>query len=138
MFIDKLNDCEKQILMDLYMHIAVCDNNFSPKEESYITAIRKKYRLDINFHPQLTVSELCSDIKRDQSKVIILQELLRAAIIDDDFASCEQMIVDEVVKHFKIGNAKYTEIEEWVEKGIEWYAAGNAMIASLDARLNNI
>lgn len=138
MFIDKLNDCEKQILMDLYMHIAVCDNNFSPKEVNYITAIREKYKLIINFHPQLKVYELCGDIKRDQSKVIILQELLRAAIIDDDFASCEKKIINEVVKHFRIGNAKYLEIEEWVEKGIEWYAAGNAMIASLDARLNNI
>ena len=133
MFINKLNGCEQQILMDLLTHIARCDNEFPEEEHSYIWGIRTKYNLKMSFEPEYTVEQLCSEITKDQSKIIILQELIRAAMIDGDFHDKEKEIVKKVADYFKIGYEKYTEVEDWVEKGMAWFKKGNEMIKSIEA-----
>ena len=79
-FIDKLNDGEKQILINLMMLLVKADNRLSNREASHMLAISKKYDLIMNFNLDKKVKDVCADIKCEQSKIIIIQELVWAAI----------------------------------------------------------
>lgn len=131
MFIDKLTDCEQQILMDLLVHIASCDNKFPKSESKYVHGIESKYELTMKFRPENTVKELCEKIEKDQSKIIILQEIIRTARIDGEYDDKEREIIQQVVKCFGICNSKHSDIDDWVRKGMEWRNQGEVIISTL-------
>ena len=124
MFIDKLNDAERQILINLMMLLAKVDNRFSNREASHMLEISKKYDLVMIFNLDKSAKEICSDIKCDQSRIIIIQELVWAAKVDSDYCPEEQKFIKDIMAFFDIGLAKYTKIMMWVDKGISWKKEG--------------
>lgn len=137
MFVYKLNDSEKQILMDLLMILAKVDNRFAKREASHLLAMSKKHDLEMKFEldPDITVDSLCSEINKDQSKIIIIQELIWAARIDCDYCDNEKILIKGIMKSLGINQNKYKEIDVWVNKGIRWEAQGEKIISSLDVFL---
>ncbi len=135
MFIDQLNDSEKQILMDLLMYLAKIDNRFAKREASHLLAMCKKYDLEMKFESDVSIEALSFEINRDQSKIIIIQELIWAARIDGDYCEKEKALIKSIMKTFGISQNKYKEIDVWVDKGIKWHEKGNKIISSLDVFL---
>ncbi len=132
MFIHLLNRTEKEILIDLLMRLANIDNTFDRNEMDYVLAIHLKHEVDMKTDPNRSVQQLCSSIKKDASRVIILQEMLRLARIDGEFAEPERVLIDEVAKYFKITAEKFIEIDRWVKSGLTWSANGTQIITSLN------
>ena len=132
MFIHLLNRTEKEILIDLLMRLANIDNTFDRNEMDYVLAIHLKHEVDMKTDPSRSVQQLCSSIKKDPSRVIILQEMLRLARIDGEFAEPERVLIDEVAKYFKITAEKFIEIDRWVKSGLTWSANGTQIITSLN------
>lgn len=131
MFINKLNDCEKQILMDLLMYVVQSDSKLVAKETGYILLIQQKYGLDMKFSPEFSIEQLCDDVKRDTSKIIVLQELIRAARVDGDYDKKERTIINKVTNYFGVSNEKHVEVDDWVKKGMDWFDRGDDMIAGI-------
>ena len=132
MFIDRLSHCERQILMDLLIHVARCDKEFSQEERSYIDNIGIKYNLKVPFEPERSVEVLCQAITEYQSKVIILQELIRLAKIDNDYHQEERDVVEDVIEYFDIKYEKYLALKRWVDAGIQWLKDGEKHISDDD------
>lgn len=128
MFINKLNDCEKQILMDLLMYVVQSDSKLVAKETGYILLIQERYGLAMNFSPKFSIEELCDDVKRGGSKIIVLQELIRAARIDGDYDKKERTVINKVTNYFGISNEKHVEVDDWVKKGMDWFDRGDDII----------
>lgn len=130
MFIDRLNDGEKKILIDLLMHLVKVDNKFSKREASHLLSISKKYDLDMTFSQVDSIKELCLAIKCEASKVIILQELIWAAKIDRDYCDEEEVFVNEVKDIFEISSDMFQLITRWVDNGIRWQEDGLKLLST--------
>lgn len=130
MFIDRLNDGEKKVLIDLLMHIVKVDNKLSKREASYLLDICNKHNLVMNFSQESSIEDLCLSIKCTESRVIILQELIRAAKIDSDYCAEEEEFVKKIKILFEISFEKYQVLTKWVDSGVRWKEEGEKLLSS--------
>lgn len=117
--------------MDLLMYVVQSDSKLVAKETGYILLIQQKYGLDMKFSPEFSIEQLCDDVKRDTSKIIVLQELIRAARVDGDYDKKERTIINKVTNYFGVSNEKHVEVDDWVKKGMDWFDRGDDMIAGI-------
>ena len=130
MFIDKLNDGEKKVLIDLLMSLVKTDNVFAKREASHLLNICKKHGLEMNFSLQDSVNELCSAIKCNESKIIVLQELLWAAKIDCDYCTEEKEFIEIIRLNFGLSHQILQDVAKWVNDGIKWHEDGEKLLSS--------
>ena len=117
MFLDKLTDSERQILVNLMMILSMADHRLAIREITYLKSIASKYNIDLNkpSHQDNEVELLCKEIQRDCAKIIMLVELIHLARIDTVYDNAERQFIENVRSFFGITKAKLHEIDYWVK-----------------------
>ena len=132
MFIHLLTQSEKKVLVDLLIRLTHIDNTFDTHEINFLANIQRKYDIPLYNNPARSVKQLCAEINKDKSRIIVFQELLHLAYIDGNYCDLEKKFLHEVAQYFAIKAEKIVEIEGWVKSGIVWKANGEEILSSLN------
>lgn len=132
MFLEKLNDSERQALADLMMILSKADQRLAVREMSYLKKISRKYNLILNDPPKANEEILCNAIFNDCTKIIILIELTHFARIDDEYDKSEKLFVEKICTLLGVSKAKLHEIDRWVKDKVEINKRGEKITACMD------
>lgn len=130
MFIDRLNEEQRQALFDLAVMMAAADNDVSEEELEYLQELSQKYGIvfDLN-KSHLNMSELLIKMDSNESKIITLQELMRISYKDGHFSPDERDKVFVIAQKMGMNDpALLLAVEKWVRQGFDWLYEGEQLL----------
>lgn len=131
-FVYRLSQEERIALVRAFAYLAHRDNIVQQAEIDPISTIAYDLSLDPqiilenNYAPDL--HQVLKPIQHDQSKRIVIQELVNFAYTDDEYSQEERDAVREIACILGVEPAVVADIERWVEKGRAWIQEGNRLI----------
>jgi uncharacterized tellurite resistance protein B-like protein len=131
-FIYALSREERIALVRTLAYFAHCDKTIHQVEIDPISTIAYDLGLDPqiilaqNGNPDLTL--VLKPIQSDQSKRIVIQELVNFAYLDKAYSPEERDAVRNIAEILDLEPTVVTDIEEWVEKGRAWIQEGKQLI----------
>ncbi len=129
MFLDQLKMSEKQALLIMLVDIAKADNELKDKEKEFLKVYAEENGVKLDFDTIiLSVEEACKLLESSKAKVVAIQEVIRLAIVDGEYAEEEKKGALHIAKLLGVSNSKFEEIESWVLRGRDWVAEGLEMI----------
>jgi uncharacterized tellurite resistance protein B-like protein len=132
MYANLLLEEEKMVFLKLLTYLSKIDNDISDNEVNFI----KKIAIDIGvniedkfFNSEVkNLEELLSCFKSNQSKHILLTELINLALSDDNYSSEERKGVLEISKLLNVSDNKFSELENWIIEGNNWVSKGSRVV----------
>lgn len=96
MYLSLLNPSEKLAFYSLAHALAGAHEGISAEEDELLNAALREMNVA---KPTRTVdlAEACAQIQSDQSKKIVLLELMLVALVDDEFAEQEESVITAIV-----------------------------------------
>ena len=128
MFLNRLDDNEKQAFLTLAHHIAQSDAEFSSEERAVIA----QYSLEIG-RPDVDYDKRTFDLDdvlgefRDEHRNIVLLELAALAQADGIVSSKEGEILNTIVEFFGTNPDLFFVFNEWAKNMISLYLQGDAL-----------
>ncbi|RYA24549.1 TerB family tellurite resistance protein [Malaciobacter halophilus] len=130
MFLNRLKKKEKMAFLELAHYVARSDSNFSEDQESIIEKYCMEMQIkDISYDEnKFDIYKSLSKIKTNDSKKIVLLELM-ALIYSDDFLHEEERIVlEKILEEFDLSYNLSIVYAEWAKTMLSLYKQGNALI----------
>lgn len=116
MFLGTINESCKESVLDLALHIAESDNEFSESEKPIVNAYRQE--MGLSYQPQkkelktildsLALADIC-----DKKKILF--EMAALVIADGSYSSEEEKIAKEISTAFNISNDFITQSIEIID-----------------------
>lgn len=128
MFVELLEDSEKQALMSLLVNIAKADGNIDKSEIDFLSKYADDYNLTLDLEKEISISDACSRINSQKAKIVTIQEIVKLAIVDGNYDDAERKGVMVISEMLNIVVSKFEEIEKWVLDGQKWVAQGVQML----------
>ncbi|AHF00572.1 hypothetical protein THIAE_01260 [Thiomicrospira aerophila AL3] len=131
MFVDRLSQAQRQALLDLAVITAGIDNDVSEEEMQYLEELSVNYglNLDLENHRTSSIDDLISVLDSKQSKVIVLQELIKLSYKDGHFGPEEQQKVFQIAQKLGLNDPELLlAIEKWVRQGFDWLHEGEQLL----------
>ncbi|SFR63027.1 TerB family tellurite resistance protein [Thiomicrospira sp. ALE5] len=131
MFVDRLNPTQQQALLDLAVVLAGVDNDVSEEELQYLNNLSQTYglKLDLENSRANSLDDVIAVIDTKQSKVIVLQELIKLSYKDGHFGPEEQQKVFQIAQKLGLNDPELLlAIEKWVRQGFDWLHEGEQML----------
>lgn len=96
MYLSLLNPSEKLAFYALAHALAGAQEGISAEEDELLNAALREMNVA---KPERTagLAEACAQIQSDQSKKIVLLELMLVALVDDEFAEQEESVITAIV-----------------------------------------
>ena len=115
MFLEVLNDREKELFLSFAYNLSAADKDYSPEERTLISSCCREMGIDfdmdkINLSVDETIDELNS-ICTMQIKKVIIFEIMRLAIVDTDYDDDERKIINGAIDKFGIDSAYHDKCE---------------------------
>jgi len=128
MFIDLLEEKEKNALMGLLVNIAKADGNIDEAEKDFLEKYANEHGVDLNIESNVSISDSCRQISSKKAKVVAMQEIIKLAIVDGNYDEAEKAGAMAIAEMLGIENDKFKEIEKWVLDGQQWVKRGIEML----------
>ncbi|UQB41833.1 TerB family tellurite resistance protein [Thiomicrospira microaerophila] len=130
MFIDRLNEEQRQALFDLAVMMAAADNDVSEEEIEYLQELSQKYGIVFDLNKSLLkMSELLVKMDSNEAKIITLQELMRISYKDGHFSPDERDKVFVIAQKMGVNDpALLLAVEKWVRQGFDWLYEGEQLL----------
>ncbi|WP_321328445.1 hypothetical protein [uncultured Ilyobacter sp.] len=132
MYANLLLDEEKVVFLKLLTYLSKIDKNISENEVVFIERIAQDIGvvIDKNFFDLEVqdLKELLSSFKNEQSKNILLTELINLAFSDDNYSHDERKGILEISRLLDVSESKLSEIENWIIEGNTWLYKGSKLI----------
>lgn len=130
MFLDKLNEKEKDIFIELAVCISQADGIISDEEKKMFEEFGKEMRktIDIDFSKPVEIDAVlskCTDVS-DESKKIICFEILGLAVCDD-LDETEKVLIDKMTTAFGISSKVEENMEEIITELFKVYRKINIL-----------
>ncbi len=116
MFLAELKREEKEAFLELASLIAAVDGNVSIYESTVIERYQKELGLENYKVKGLALEEILDRFKNEQSKNIVLVEILKLIYADGVFHDSERESLRLIKTHFGFDAKEYTSLKDWIEK----------------------
>lgn len=130
--IERLTREEKQVLLELMACLARADGRVGNLERELLAEYAELFHLqlaDIDCHCDVdSLDSLAAQFQRPESRVIVLQELLRLAHLDGFFNKDEKSLIIHLATLMGIPHDFLKKIDNWVLAGIEWTLQGDQLL----------
>jgi uncharacterized tellurite resistance protein B-like protein len=131
-FIYMLSREERIALVRTLAYLAHRDHTLVQEEIDPISTIA----YDLSLDPQIILANngnpdlahVLKPIKSEQSKRIVIQELVNFAYIDNEYVQEERDAVRNIAEILDVEATVVANIEEWVERGRAWMQEGKQLI----------
>ena len=131
MFLNKLNEKEKESFLSLAHHIANCDDNFSQEEQKMISAYcREMTIIDIDYDEGcFDLDNTLNNFETLQSQKIILIELFALVFSDGHHLHDEEVnVIEAVAQKFNIDTNLINVFANWSKSIIALINQGKSLI----------
>ncbi|MEC1521069.1 hypothetical protein P9D43_03335 [Neobacillus niacini] len=115
MFLNKLQQEEKEAFLELAYIMATVDGNFSIFENPVIAKYQKEMDLEDYKIKGLAIDDILKVFKEERSKHIVLTEILRLVYSDGIVHETELKSITLIKKHFGFDANKYANFKDWIE-----------------------
>lgn len=104
MYLNQLDAKEKELFLDLSIHLALSDESISQKEIDAICLLCDEMQIEKRFSADLSVDDAISEAKKckNVSRNIIFVELLGIAMADDVFDKREKDLMKRISDELEI------------------------------------
>lgn len=130
--IERLTSEEKQALLELMACLARADGRVGDVELELLGDYAKLLHVrlaDIDCHCDTdALDTLAAQFQRPESRIIVLQELLRLAHLDGFFNKDEKSLIMQVATLMGVPHDFLKKIDDWVLQGIEWTIRGETLL----------
>lgn len=111
MFIEKLNDRQQGIFLNLGKKMIAADGNIHDKETELLSALRAQMSPNVQ---ETASSNLASDFQTQESKAALLLEILGLAHADEEYHLDEKSFVSGLAKEVGLDSDTLADMESWV------------------------
>lgn len=118
---------EAVAFVQLLVFIANADGEITAEEASFLDDYCDKSGIAWRDFDTRTIDEILSVFSTFNSKIEVLQELVKLAMVDGVYSKEERAGVIEIAKKLSVPDVKVYAVEDWVQRGLAWIAEGQAM-----------
>lgn len=111
MFIEKLNDRQQGILLNLGKKLIAADGNIHDKETELLNVLRAQMSPSVQ---ETVSSNLASDFQTQESKAALLLEILGLAHADEEYHQDEKSFASGLAKEVGLDSDTLADMESWV------------------------
>ena len=127
--LDRLNANEQRVLMELLIYMAKADGQVVDIEDEVLHQYAELVDVDFgSLNGNLGPDELIPQLEDPESRVIVLQEMLRLAHIDGLFSDDEQDAILTMAQYMGIPIDLLQKVDEWVLEGLKWVWRGEELL----------
>ena len=116
MYLDVLNDKEKELFLSFAYNLSAADKDFSPEERMLISSCCREMGIDFDMSKiNLSIDETMEQINSlcsSQVKKIIIFEAIRLAIVDTEYDEDERKIILTAIEKFGIEKSYHDACED--------------------------
>lgn len=135
--IDLLSQDEQRYLMELLVAMAKADGDVGDIEEEVLEQYADLVDIDLEaLDNNLTIEELAARFTSAESRVAVLQEILRISRLDGYFADEEKKTILRVAQVMGIPVSFVLKVDEWVVSGLRWVWDGEELLAEAESILS--
>jgi len=127
MYLNRLADGEKIAFYSLAYAVASAHDGISLEEKALLEAALHEMKIS-KPSQLLSVAEAVSCFISDESRRIVLLELMLIATVDDDFDEAEQAVMAEVLRGFNFNENYIERAEAWAESLAALFRSGQRFI----------
>lgn len=130
MFLNRLEEIEKIAFLELAHHIARSDNDFSDYQKSIINAYCNELQIDdIKYNSDnFCLESTLNKILNEQSKKIILLEIMALIYSDNILHEEEKKILDVMVDKFELNTVIVDIYTQWSKSILALTIQGEALL----------
>lgn len=130
MFADKLSPEQRQAVFDLAVLLAHADHDVSEEELHYLKTFSEAFGIDYDLDKSnINIDDTLTAFETKQSKMILLQELIKLSYKDGHFGHEEQENVFMIAQKVGLNDPELIiRIEKWVRDGFNWVYEGEQML----------
>ncbi len=127
--LEKLSPPQHEAMLDLLVYMAKADGTVEDAERHLVQQYARMADIDTTApRSNRTLEELLSFFDSAESRVVVLQYLLRLSHSDGYFADAERSAIVEVSAIMGVPMRLLERIEEWVVEGLRWVQRGEELI----------
>ncbi|CAA6815796.1 MAG: Unknown protein [uncultured Campylobacterales bacterium] len=130
MFLNRLNPEEKVAFLELAHHIARSDNDFSNLQKEIISGYCMEMQItDIEYNNEtFDLVTTLNKIESEQSKKIILLEVMALIYSDDILHEGEKKILNTMIERFQLNNTIADVYTQWSKSILALTIQGEALL----------
>lgn len=127
MYLNRLTNGEKVAFYSLAYAVATAHEGISLEEKALLEASLHEMKID---QPQqiLPVADAVGRFESDETRRIVLLELMLIAMVDDDFDDAEQAVMSEVMSGFNFSENHIERAAAWAESLAALFRTGQRFI----------
>lgn len=127
--IDRLTPDEQRTLMELLIAMAKADGEVVDIEEEILQQYADLIDIDLDeLDGDRSVEELAAKFESPESRVAVLQEVLRLSHLDGYFAEDEKRAILQVAGVMGIPTEFVRRVDRWVVEGLRWVWEGEELV----------
>lgn len=111
----------------LLVFIAKADGKITTEEVDFLNDYSCKAGLDWKDLGEKPLEEILPEFTTFSSKIDVIQELVKLAMIDGNYSEEERAGVKKIALLLSLPETKVIAVEDWVQRGLEWIAEGLAL-----------
>lgn len=124
----ELTSKEQTSFISLLIYIAAADGEINDDEKRFLDDYGKKLGINsVSYEQNSNLQGILSAFEQYKSKISVLQELIKLAMIDGYYADAEKLGIEKIAQIMDIPITKVRLIEDWVSRGIGWIAEGKKL-----------
>lgn len=127
MYLNRLADGEKIAFYSLAYAVASAHDGISLEEKALLEAALHEMKIS-KPSQLLSVAEAVNCFISDESRRIVLLELMLIATVDDDFDKAEQAVMAGVLRGFNFNENHIERAEAWAESLAALFRSGQRFI----------
>ncbi|MBD3612240.1 MAG: TerB family tellurite resistance protein [Hydrogenovibrio crunogenus] len=130
MFADRLTSEQRQAVFDLAVLLAHADHDVSEEEQQYLKNFSDAFGIEYDLDKsEINIDDTLTAFSSKQSKMILLQELVKLSYKDGHFGQEEQENVFMIAQKVGLNDPELLiRIEKWVREGFNWVYEGEQML----------
>ena len=132
MYLNRLSGEQKELFLDLCIHMSKVDGVFAEEEKHYIQDYCVEMKLDtVRYSTEKSLEDVISEIIETSTATdlkIIFFEIMGLALSDREFKTTEQELINNLVKLFNLSIEFKEKVLEQLKKIIDIYASLNQLI----------
>ena len=132
MYLEALNNREKELFLSLAYNLSAADKDYSPEERVTVASYCREMGIDFDMSKvNLSVDEVIDEISKvcsSQIKRIIIFEAMRLTMADLDYDDDERVILKKAMDKFGLDTAFHDQCEGLINEFIELQGKINELI----------
>lgn len=132
MYLEALNDKEKELFLSLAYNLSAADKDYSPEERVTVAGYCREMGIDFNMDKiNLSVDEVLdqlNDMCSLQMKRIIVFEAMRLTMADLDYDEGERAILGKAIEKFGLDKVYHDKCESLIKEFIALQTKMNELV----------